>query len=137
MKIEVNSKYSIGNIVQKYKTIGEYKDKIICPLCNGKHFADNPKYTPNYDDDDDDYYDNNKLVCRHCNEDGYIETNYVKERVLDKEIYRIEDIYISIKKDGSIKYTYGIHSTPELNNRTSMYCSCNASEEDLELLRLR
>lgn len=133
MKIEVNSKYSIGNIVQKYKTIGEYRGKIVCPLCNGRHFADNPKYDP-YDEDE---YDNSTLECPHCDKDGYIKTNYVTERVLDPEVYRIEDIDVSIRKDGSIQYTYGIHSTPELNNRTSMYISCNASEEDLELLRLR
>jgi len=133
MKIEINSKYSIGNIVQKYKTVGEYKGRIVCPLCNGKHFVDNPKYNP-FDDLD---YDDSKLECPHCNEDGYIKTNYVKERVLDNEIYRIEGIHVNIREDGSIKYTYSIHSTPELNNRTSMYVSCNASEEDLELLRLR
>lgn len=134
MKIEINSKYSIGNIVQKYKTVGEYKGRIVCPLCNGKHFVDNPKYDP-YDYDED--YDNSKLECPHCNEDGYIKTNYVTEQVLDNEIYRIEGIYVDIRKDGNIKYTYSIHSTPELNNRTSMYVSCNASEEDLELLRVR
>ena len=133
MKIEINSKYSIGNIVQRYKTKGEYKGRIVCPLCNGKHFVDNPKYNP-FDDLD---YDNSKLECPHCNEDGYIKTNYVTERVLDDEIYRIEGIYVDIRKDGSIKYTYSIHSTPELNNRTSMYVSCNAFEEDLELLRVR
>lgn len=134
MKIEVNSKYSIGNIVQKYKTVGEYKGRVVCPLCNGKHFVYNPKYDP-YDDDDE--YDDGKLECPHCEEDGYIKTNYVTERVLDEEIYRIEGIYVDIRKDGSMKYTYSLHSTPELNNRTCMYCSCNASEEDLELLRLR
>lgn len=133
MKIEVNSKYSIGNIVQRYKTIGEYKGRIICPLCNGKHFVDNPKYDP-YDEDD---YDNSTLECPYCDKGGYIKTNYVTERVLDQENYRIEDIYVTIRKDGSIEYRYGIHSTPELNNRTSMYISCNADEEDLELVRLR
>ena len=132
MKIEINSKYSIGNVVQKYRTIGEYKDKIICPLCNGKHFVDNPRYNSCNEDD----FENTSLECHHCDEDGYIKTNYVTERVLDKEIYRIEGIYVNISKDGSIKYTYSILSTPELNNRTSIYCSCNASEEDLELLRL-
>ena len=133
MKIEIDSKYSIGNIVQKYKTVGEYKGRIVCPLCNGKHFADNPQYNT-YDDDE---YDNSELECPHCDQDGYIKTNYVTERVLDDEIYRIEGIYIDIRKDRSIKYTYSIQSTPELNNRTSIYVSCNASEEDLELLRLR
>ena len=73
MKIEINSKYSIGNVVQKYKTIGEYKDKVICPLCNGKHFANNPKYNP---DDYDEDYDNSKLECPHCNEDGYIKIKF-------------------------------------------------------------
>lgn len=129
MKIEIDSKYSIGNIVQKYKTIGEYKGRIVCPLCNGKHFVDNPKYDPDEDGD-------SKLECPHCDEDGYIRTNYVTERVLDKEIYRIEGICVDIRKDGSMKYTYSIRSTPELNNRGSFYCSCNASEDDLELLRL-
>lgn len=129
MKREIDNKYDIGNLVQKYKTVGAYKDRIVCPLCNGKHFVDNPNY-------DDDEYGNSKLECPHCKEDGYIETNYVTERVLDDEIYRIEGIHVDIRKDGSIKYTYSIHSTPELNNRTSVYISRNASEEDLELLRL-
>lgn len=130
MKIEINSKYNIGNVVKKYETVGEYKGRIICPLCNGKHFVDNPKYDP-YDDN----FENSNLECPHCNEDGYILTNYVTEKVLGKELYRIEDIYVSINKDGNIKYTYGLHSNPKLNNRSYGYCSCNASEEDLELIR--
>lgn len=132
LKIEINSKYGIGDTVQKYKTIREYKDRIVCPLCNGKHFVDNPKYDP-YDDDE---YDDSSLECPYCNEDGYIETNCVTKRVLDQEVYRIESIYANIRKDGSVNYTYSILSTPELNNRDCMYCSCNASEEDLEFLRL-
>ena len=131
MKIEIDSKYSIGNIVQKYKIIGEYKGRIVCPLCNGKHFVDNPEYN-SYDYDED---RNSKLECPYCDEDGYIKTNYVTKRILDKENYRIEGIYVNIRKDGNMKYTYNIQSTPELNNRTSGYCNCNASEEDLELLR--
>ena len=130
MKIEIDSKYSIGNIVQKYKIIGEYKSRIVCPLCNGKHFVDNPEYN-SYD-----YGEDSKLECPYCDEDGYIKTNYVTKRILDKEIYRIEGIYVNIRKDGNMKYTYNIQSTPELNNRTSLYCNYNASEEDLELLRL-
>ena len=131
MKIEINSKYNIGNLVQKYKIVGEYKDKIVCPLCNGKHFVDNPNYDPHdYDDDEDD-----KLECPHCNQDGYIETNYVTNRVLDQEIYRVESIDVYINKDGSVKYAYRIESTPELNNRADTYCSHYAVEEDLELLK--
>jgi hypothetical protein len=132
LKIEIDSKYGIGNIVQKYRTIRECQDRIVCPLCNGRHFVDNPKYDP-YDDDE---YEKSRLECPHCNEDGYIETNYVTKRVLDQEIYRIESIYASIRKDGSVQYTYSIQSTPELNNRDCMYCSCNAYEEELELLRM-
>ena len=132
MKIEIDSKYSIGNIVQKYKIRGEYKGRIVCPLCNGKHLVDNPEYNSyDYDEDRD-----SKLECPYCDENGYIKTNYVTKRILDKEIYRIEGIYVNIRKDGNTKYTYNIQSTPELNNRTSIYCSCNASEEDLKLLRL-
>jgi hypothetical protein len=133
MKIEINSKYSIGDIVQIYKILGEHKSKIICPLCNGRHFVDNPKY--NYYDDDDEDCDDSKLKCPHCDENGYIKTNYVTKRVLSKENYRIEHIFIDIRIDGSIKYIYSLYATPELNNNTPIHISCNASEEDLELAK--
>jgi len=133
MKLEICSKYNIGDIVRKYETVCEYKNKIVCPLCSGKHFVDNPKYDP-YNDYDDDY-DDSRLECPHCNREGYIETEYVTERVLGEEVYRITEIYVTIKKDRSIEYVYGISSTPELNNRTFGYCGCNASEDDLEFLR--
>lgn len=138
MRIEIDSKYSIGDIVRKYKTIGTYKNKITCPLCDGKHFVSNPKYNPeSYVEDYDEDYDSRELECPYCNEDGFIESDYVTERVLDKEVYCIENIYVDIRKDGSMKYTYSILSTPELNNRNSTYCSCSASEDELELVRLR
>ena len=125
MRLNIDPKYAIGDVVRKYKTIGKYKDKMVCPLCNGKHFADYPEYESC----------DGVLECPHCSEDGYIDTNYSEERVLDEEIYCVEAIYLDIRKDGSIKHTYGIQSTPELNNRTSIYVSSNASEEDLELVK--
>ena len=124
--------YNIGDIVQKYETINEYTDKIVCPLCGGKHFVDNPKYDPFSDDE----YEKSRLECPHCNEDGYIETNYVTKRVLAQTVYCIESIRVNIKKDKSVEFIYGLLVKPELNDKYYRTYMCNAYEKDLELLKI-
>ena len=130
LKIEINSKYNIGDTVQKYETINEYTDKIVCPLCGGKHFVDNPKYDPFSDDG----YEDSKLECPHCDNSGYIKTNYITKRVLAQTIYYIESIRVNIKKDKSVEFIYGLLAKPELNDRHCRTYMCNACEIDLELI---
>lgn len=119
MKLVTATKFNIGDKVRKYVETGYYKSRVCCPLCGGKH-------TVEYDDD--------FLTCDYCDEDGYINKDYVKERILDDEIYKINSIQVHLNDKGISSIRYGISSTPELNNRSSVYISSSADETDLELV---
>ena len=116
--INLNTKYKIGDKVKKYDSVGSYTDKVICPLCSGKH-------TIEFQDD--------YLECGCCDENGYIyiPINYKTERVLNNTIYEITGISIYITTD-KVAYRYSIDSSPKLGSK--VYISSSAMEEDLELV---
>lgn len=124
MNIEIKNKFNIGDKVKKQKIIGTYKDKIICPLCNGKHKVNNPNYNKHQNDEE-------TLICEHCDENGYISTNYTVEKIIENDIYCIDSIHITVKNDNTIKYTYGLQTNPEISKSTTFYASCSAFEHDL------
>ena len=132
MRVEIDTKFSIGNLVRKYREVKTYNNDIVCPLCGGKHVVESPVSNA-YDDDDFDEDEIGKLYCPHCNEEGYIKGDYTMVRELDDEVYRIDGIHIHVQSDGAIHYSYSLQSTPELNNRSHIYCSCYANENELEL----
>ena len=127
MKIDINNKYNIGNIVQRYIEHTVFDKEVECPICHGEWQAYNPAY--NGDDGEEDEV----LECGCCNR-GKIRVGSRVERVLEKEKYRVSRIYVSIDKECT-EVTYSLDSTPELNGRTSVYFSCSASEDELSLVR--
>ncbi len=130
MKIQINSKFNIGDIVQKYKTRITYTTKIKCPLCQGTHKVLNPNYDVEEKEDECMTY-TKYMVCPYC-ENGLIESGGKKERYLDNEKYYIQEIFILIDRSKNVKYRYSIESTPELNNRLYISESTSANEEELK-----
>lgn len=124
MKMELKTKFNIGDKVRCYEEKWVSDEKVVCPICKGDYEAMNPNY--GFNDDEE------VLYCDCCDH-GYIYVNKRKEKVLGEEIYVIDRISVSVSAE-EISYYYHITSHPYLNGGKPGYISCTAIENDLVLV---
>ena len=127
MKLTINSKFDIGDLVKLY---GEeiFYDEITCPFCNGRYEVMNPN--SEYDDNHELDY----LTCPYCDK-GKFERIKSIEKILSDEIYEVIDVDITFNKNSKPKFKYYIKATPELNNKEIGYMSLWIEEEGIELVK--
>lgn len=123
MEIEINNKFNIGDIVQRYVTQIVYDSEIVCPICKGNYMMANPNF--------DMVNDRNEYLYCNCCTLGKIQVNSRTEKVLTPERYKVENIYICVGKEITT-HRYQLQSSPDLNDGAG-YISTAADESDLEL----
>ena len=129
MEIKINSKFSIGDIVQRYEKRYIHETKIQCPLCKRNYKVKNPRWDPFKDGEDCEY-----LKCPFCKEGWFYK--YREERYLYEELYRITEIIAYIDNDKDIIYRYTLNSTSQPNDKDSLLITrLNVDERDLVKVR--
>lgn len=127
LNFEDIAKFRIGDIVKVYRTRTVYNKRIKCPLCGGQHKVPNPLYREQEGVIWEDLV--RYLECCECDEEGFINSEPVKERYLHPDTFKIDSMEIYIDSNDSVDIYYSV--VTQLGN--PVYNSFRVLEKDLVL----